>query len=210
MAIRIDYTAIAKRIKALRVAAGVKQKDMAKESYIPAPNLSAYENGQRDVTLMALGYYSWKFKRSLNYLVFGREFQQEPASEIEQPDTFIAAMKNMFTFAFDNPELQEFLRKWASASLGVEMTLSPREKTMIQNFRALSEEQRESLCETAQGLNTNKTTDSSHQTERGRDDKGLPGTTKAIISCECQKGHQWDVGIENIKQATVCPQCSKK
>lgn len=202
MAIPIDYTDIAKRIKALRVEAGVKQKDMAEESCIPAPNLSAYENGQRDVTLMALGYYSWKFKRSLHYLVFGREFQQGSASEIEQPDTFIAAMKNMFTFAFDNPELQEFLRKWASASLGVEMTLSPREKIMIHNFRALNEEQRESLCKTAQDLNTSKTTDSSQQVEETN--------AKTMISCKCQKGHQWEVGVKDIKQASICPQCSKK
>ena len=59
---------LGKRLKIIRVAAGVKQKDLSKELNIPASLLSMYENGVREPSLSFLEIFSEHFKLPLSQL----------------------------------------------------------------------------------------------------------------------------------------------
>jgi transcriptional regulator with XRE-family HTH domain len=59
---------LGKRLKMVRVTAGVKQKDLAKKLDVPAPLLSMYENGVREPSLNFLDMFAKEFKISLSQL----------------------------------------------------------------------------------------------------------------------------------------------
>jgi transcriptional regulator with XRE-family HTH domain len=59
---------LGKRIKMIRITAGIKQKDLAKDLNIPAPLLSMYENGTREPSLTFLDKISKYFKIPISNL----------------------------------------------------------------------------------------------------------------------------------------------
>jgi transcriptional regulator with XRE-family HTH domain len=59
---------LGKRLKMIRIAAGVKQKDLAKELCIPAPLLSMYEKGSRETPLGFLEKFARHFKLQISHI----------------------------------------------------------------------------------------------------------------------------------------------
>lgn len=59
---------LGKRIKMIRIAAGIKQKDLAKTLSIPAPLLSMYEKGSREPSLSFLASFAAHFDLPLSQL----------------------------------------------------------------------------------------------------------------------------------------------
>jgi transcriptional regulator with XRE-family HTH domain len=59
---------LGRRLKMIRIAAGVKQKDVAKELNIPAPLLSMYEKGSREPPLSFLDKFSLHFELPISHL----------------------------------------------------------------------------------------------------------------------------------------------
>jgi len=59
---------LGRRLKMIRIAAGIKQKDLSKELKIPASLLSMYESGSREPSLHFLGSFSNYFNFSLSQL----------------------------------------------------------------------------------------------------------------------------------------------
>jgi transcriptional regulator with XRE-family HTH domain len=57
---------IGKRLKMIRIAAGVKQKSLAEEMKMPAPLLSMYERGSREPSLDFIKAYSSRFGLTLS------------------------------------------------------------------------------------------------------------------------------------------------
>jgi transcriptional regulator with XRE-family HTH domain len=62
----------------VRIAAGVKQKDLAKELEIPAPLLSMYEKGSREPPLSFLEKFSCHFNLPFSHLF---TLLDEPSNE---------------------------------------------------------------------------------------------------------------------------------
>ncbi len=87
---------LGKRLKMIRIAAGVKQKDLAEELAIPAPLLSMYEKGTREPPLRFLDTYARQFNMSLAQLF---SFMEEPVSQ-GKPD-FTSVMAEMKHLIFD-------------------------------------------------------------------------------------------------------------
>jgi transcriptional regulator with XRE-family HTH domain len=59
---------LGKRLKIIRIATGVKQKDLAKELNIPAPLLSMYEKGSREPPLSFLNQFANHFQLPMSQL----------------------------------------------------------------------------------------------------------------------------------------------
>jgi transcriptional regulator with XRE-family HTH domain len=87
---------LGKRLKMIRVAAGVKQKDLAEALAIPAPLLSMYENGTREPSIRFLDMYTRQFNMSLAQFF---SFMEEPVSQ-GKPD-FTSVMAEMKHLMFD-------------------------------------------------------------------------------------------------------------
>lgn len=81
------------RLKMIRTAAGIKQKDLAEKLDIPAPLLSMYEKGAREPSIRFLDTYTKLFNMSLSQLF---TFVDEPSSN-PKSDVFIlmSKMKNL-------------------------------------------------------------------------------------------------------------------
>gem|GEM_PF-3548944 len=59
---------LGKRLKMIRIAAGIKQKDLSEDLHIPASLLSMYESGSREPSLNFLESFSNYFNFSLSQL----------------------------------------------------------------------------------------------------------------------------------------------
>ena len=59
---------LGKRLKMIRIAAGIKQKDLSKEFNIPASLLSMYESGSREPSLSFLEIFSTYFQLPLSQI----------------------------------------------------------------------------------------------------------------------------------------------
>jgi transcriptional regulator with XRE-family HTH domain len=87
---------LGKRLKMIRVAAGVKQKDLAEELAVPAPLLSMYERGTREPSIRFLDIYARQFNMSLSQLF---SFLEEP--KVEDKSDFSAVMAEMKHLIFN-------------------------------------------------------------------------------------------------------------
>jgi transcriptional regulator with XRE-family HTH domain len=87
---------LGKRIKMIRIAAGIKQKDLAEKLSIPAPLLSMYEKGNREPPLSFLALFANHFNISLSQLFMS----VGEAATSAKPD-MISLMSEMKHLIFD-------------------------------------------------------------------------------------------------------------
>jgi transcriptional regulator with XRE-family HTH domain len=87
---------LGKRLKMIRIAANVKQKDLAEELTIPGPLLSMYEKGTREPPLAFLASFASRFNLSLAQLFMSVGEQTASA----KPD-IAALMSEMKHLIFD-------------------------------------------------------------------------------------------------------------
>jgi transcriptional regulator with XRE-family HTH domain len=87
---------LGKRIKMIRIAAGIKQKDLAEKLSIPAPLLSMYEKGSREPPLFFLASFSNHFNMTLSQL-----FMSVGESTTSAKPDIISLMSEMKHLIFD-------------------------------------------------------------------------------------------------------------
>ncbi len=87
---------LGKRLKMIRIAAGIKQKDLSVELNIPAPLLSMYEKGTREPSLAFLNKFSEFFKLPLSQLFTLME-DVTPTRNNSEVSLLMNEMKNLIT-----------------------------------------------------------------------------------------------------------------
>lgn len=86
-------TKLGKRLKMIRIAAGVKQKDLAKELDIPAPLLSMYEKGSREPSLIFLEKFAHRFNLPISHLF--TLLEETPKEQQNEISILMNDMKNL-------------------------------------------------------------------------------------------------------------------
>lgn len=89
---------VGKRMKFIRVFAGIKQKDLASELEIPAPLLSMYEKGAREPSLEFIHSFASRFEMNLSQFFMTIDNESDTA----KPD--IANMLNQMQHLMINLE----------------------------------------------------------------------------------------------------------
>lgn len=86
---------LGKRLKMVRVASGLKQKELANELSIPAPLLSMYEQGKREPSLAFLEKFAERFQLSMSQLFALIEDIPSESNKKVSVDSLIAEMKGV-------------------------------------------------------------------------------------------------------------------
>ncbi len=84
---------LGKRLKMIRIAAGIKQKDLSNELNVPAPLLSMYENGIREPSLNFLEKYSEYFRLPISQIFILME-EDKPNKNEDRTTFILKGMKN--------------------------------------------------------------------------------------------------------------------